>query len=452
MARKYIDLKTAIPGPKSREWLEEKDRWVARAWEVHAPVIIDHGKGALVTDIDGNTFIDMTGGIGCLNVGHAHPKVVDAIKEQVEKSLHTDFTIIPYDSLIQLAKRLCEVAPGPSQKKAVFFNSGAEAVENAVKIAKKYTGKKAFISFEGAFHGRTMMAMSLTSKPHPYKAGFGPFAPDIHRIPYAYCYRCPINKEYPGCGVQCADILKRAFKSTASPDQVAAVVVEPVQGEGGFIAPPKEYLAKLASIAADAGVLMIVDEVQTGFGRTGKLFASEHSGIEPDLMPVAKSIAAGIPLSAVVGKAEIVDAPDSNTIGGTYVGNPVGCVAALKVLDVIEEENLVERASALGDLVMKRYHEMYDRYEIIGDVRGLGMMNAMELVKDRKTKEPASEATSKVMALAMERGVLPLMAGIWGNVIRALTPLVITEGQLNEGLDVLEECIAVVDNENKAVS
>ncbi len=432
-------VSTPLPGPRSAKLLQEKDQYVARAFQVHAPFVIDHAHGAIVTDVDGNVFIDFSGGVGVLNVGHTHPEVNKTIHEQVDRFLHTDFTVIPYESLITLARRLGEKMPGKGPKKAAFFNSGAEAVENAVKIAKKHTKRHAMIAFEGAFHGRTLMALSLTSKTHPYKAGMGPFAPDVYRVPYAYCYRCPWNKTYPSCNVVCAESLERAFRVQVAPEEVAGIIVEPVQGEGGFVVPPPEFLPRVQDIARKYGITFIVDEVQAGFGRTGKFFASEHFGLEPDLITVAKSIAAGLPLSGVVGRAEVMDAPGDSEIGGTYVGNPVACAAANTVLDVIERDNLLDRSAKIGEYIKSHFQELQKKYERIGDVRGLGGMVAMELVKDRGSKEPDADTTTAVISKAMSKGLVLLKAGIYGNVIRVLVPLVITDEELKEAMDILDE-------------
>ena len=442
--RRFASVKTEIPGPKSRELLARKERSVVRAWDPHAPMFISSGKGAIVNDIDGNTFIDFTGGIGALNVGHTPSEVVEALKEQVEAFIHTDFTIVPYASLVELAERLCQVAPGDFEKRAVFFNSGAEAVENAVKIAKYASGKHAVIAFEGAFHGRTLMAMSLTSKIKPYKKHFPPFAAEVYRVPYAYCYRCFHGLTYPSCGLQCAKTLERAFLTMVDPDNVACVVIEPVQGEGGFVVPPKEYLPMIQEICNKYGIYLVVDEVQTGFARTGAMFACQRFGVEPDMITVAKSIGAGVPISGVVGRKEIMNVPEDSTIGGTYVGSPLGCVAGLKVLDIIEKQDLCKRAEEQGKIMMKRFTDMMDRYALIGEVRGLGAMVGVEMVKDRTTKEPAGEECSAILKKAMQKGVICLKAGTYGNVIRMLATLAITDEQLEEGLDILEEAIKEV--------
>src|ERR671926_443074 len=352
---KTIELKTAIPGPRSAAILERKEKVIADPLSISLPVVIDHGEGATLTDVDGNTFIDFTGGVGCLNVGHANPRVVDAVQEQSARYFHTDFTIVPYEPYVALAERLIALSPFRGPAKAAFFNAGTEAVENAIKFARAYTKRPAVIAFEGGFHGRTLLSLSLTSKTHPYKAGFGPFAPEIYRLPFAQEYRGPSATE-------AIDALERALITTVAAETVAAVVIEPVQGEGGFVVAPQEFLAGVRRICDDHGIVLVVDEVQTGYGRTGKLFAIEHYGIEPDLITVAKSIAAGLPLSGVVGKAAIMDAPGDSAIGGTYVGNPVAQAAALAVLDVFEEEGLVDRAAQIGDTVRGRMRTWQDRF------------------------------------------------------------------------------------------
>ena len=442
---KWINLKTQIPGPKSTAWGERKEKAVCNAYSLNVPIMIEKAQGAILTDIDGNQFIDLTGGIGCLNVGHCQPEVVEAVKEQADRFFHTDFTVVPYASFIELAERLCKIVPGDYPKKATFFNSGAEAVENACKIAKCYTGRHAFIAFEGAFHGRTLMAMSLTSKIKPYKYRMGPYAPEVYRMPFAYCYRCPVNLEYPSCDIACAKVLERMFVTTVDPENTAAVVGEPVLGEGGFVVPPKEFYQRIREICNKHGVLLIIDEVQTGIARTGKVFAHEHYGITADLVTIAKSMAGGIPISGVIGRAEVMDAPHDSAIGGTYVGNPIGCVAALKVLDVIEKHDLCGSSMRQGKIIMDRFNQWKKDFKVVGDVRGLGAMCGVEFVRDRKTKEPAPKETMAIKDLAFKNGVLVLKAGIHGNVLRMLAPLVITDEQLNEALDVMEKAVAEVN-------
>ena len=429
-----IELKTEIPGPRSREILVRKDAVVADALAVYLPVIAAEGRGATLTDVDGNTFIDFTGGVGCLNVGHAHPRVVEAVQEQSAKYLHTDFTIVPYEPYVTLAERLIAVAPFRGPAKAAFFNAGTEAVENAIKFARAYTKRPAVIAFEGGFHGRTLLSLSLTSKTHPYKAGFGPFAPEVYRMPFAQDYRGP-------SAADALETLERALVTTVAAESVAAIVIEPVQGEGGFVVAPPEFLEGVRRICDDNGIVLVVDEVQTGYGRTGKMFAIEHYGIEPDLMTVAKSIAAGLPLSGVVGKAAIMDSVGDSGIGGTYVGNPVAQAAALAVLDVFEDEGLVERSTAIGETIRARMEAWQQRWDAIGDVRGLGAMLAIELVHDRDTKIPAPEIASAVVEAAAERGLLLLKSGIYSNCIRVLVPLVVSDGELDEALGVWEQAL-----------
>jgi 4-aminobutyrate aminotransferase/(S)-3-amino-2-methylpropionate transaminase len=433
-ATKAIELKTSIPGPHSQEILARKAQVIADPLSIFLPVVIDRGEGATLTDVDGNTFIDFTGGVGCLNVGHANPRVVEAVQEQAARFFHTDFTIVPYEVYVTLAERLIALSPFRGPAKAAFFNAGTEAIENAVKFARAYTKRPAVIAFEGGFHGRTLLAVSLTSKTHPYKAGLGPFSPEIYRLPFAQDYRGP-------SAADALAALERALITTVAGETVAAIVIEPVQGEGGFVVAPQEFLAGVRRICNDNGIVLVVDEVQTGFGRTGKMFAIEHYGIEPDLMVVAKSIAAGLPLSGVIGKAEIMDAPDDSAIGGTYVGNPVAQAAALAVLDVFEDDGLVERASVIGDMIRARMQAWQGRWQAIGDVRGLGAMLAIELVRDRGTKEPAPELATRIVEAAAERGLLLLKSGIYSNCIRVLVPFVISDGELEEALGAWEEAL-----------
>ena len=430
---KTIELRTDIPGPRSREILERKERVVADPLSVYIPVVIERGQGATLTDVDGNTFIDFTGGVGCLNVGHSHPRVVEAAQEQLERFSHTDFTIVPYESYVRLAERLCELAP-ISDAKAAFFNAGTEAVENAIKFARSHTRRPAVIGFEGGFHGRTLLSLSLTSKTHPYKAGLGPFAPEVYRVPFPNDYRGPDWETALAA-------LERALVTQVAAETVAAIVIEPVQGEGGFVVAPHEFIDGVRRICDEHGIVMVVDEVQTGFGRTGKLFAIEHYGVEPDLITVAKSIAMGLPLSGVIGKAEIMDAPGDSAIGGTYVGNPVAQAAAHAVLDVIEEENLCARATVLGDTMRTRMEDWKERFRQIGDVRGLGAMLAIELVRDRGTQEPDADTATAIVEEAVRNGLLLLKSGIYSNCIRVLAPLTLTDAELDEALGVWEQAL-----------
>jgi 4-aminobutyrate aminotransferase/(S)-3-amino-2-methylpropionate transaminase len=360
--------------------------------------------------------------------------VVAAAQEQLARFAHTDFTIVPYEPYVELAERLLERAPFTRRAKAAFFNAGTEAVENAVKFARAYTKRPAVIAFEGGFHGRTLLSLSLTSKTHPYKAGLGPFAPEVYRVPFANDFRGPDSRA-------ALEALERALVTQVAAETVAAIVVEPVQGEGGFVVAPQEFMEGIRRICDDNGIVMVVDEVQTGFGRTGKLFAIEHYGVEPDLITVAKSIAAGLPLSGVLGRAEIMDAPGPNAVGGTYVGNPVAQAAALAVLDVYEEEGVVERGAVVGETIRARMTGWQERYEEIGDVRGLGAMLAIELVHDRESKDPAPELVAAVCEQAMRGGLLLLSAGTYSNVVRVLVPLTIADAELEEALGVWEQAL-----------
>jgi 4-aminobutyrate aminotransferase / (S)-3-amino-2-methylpropionate transaminase / 5-aminovalerate transaminase len=434
-ATRTIELKTTVPGPRSREVLARLATSVASPLAVTFPVVVAEARGATITDLDGNTFIDFTGGVGCLNVGHSHPHVVQAAQEQLERFSHTDYTVVPYEVYATLAERLLELAPFTGPAKAAFFNAGTEAVENAVKFARAYTGRPAVIAFEGAFHGRTLLSLTLTSKVHPYKSGLGPFAPEVYRVPFPNDYRGPSVAE-------ALDALRRAFKTVVAPENVAAIVFEPVQGEAGFIPATREFAEGLREVCDEHGIVLVCDEVQTGFARTGRFFAIEHYDVEPDLITVAKSIAMGLPLSGVLGKAEIMDAPVDGGVGGTYVGNPVAQAAALAVLDVIEDEGLVERSAALGETMRARMESWLARWPQVGDVRGLGAMLAIELVDERG--EPATELASLVVNAALQRGLLLLKAGVQGNCIRVLAPLVITDAELDEALAVWESAFESV--------
>jgi 4-aminobutyrate aminotransferase/(S)-3-amino-2-methylpropionate transaminase len=439
-----IELKTGVPGPKSLALQVRREAAVPRGPYNAVPIFVKEGKGALVTDVDGNRFIDFAGGIGCLNVGHRDEGVVKAATDQLQRFTHACFHVTPYEGYVSLAERLNTLVPGDHEKKTIFTNSGAEAVENAVKIARAFTGRPAVLAFEDGFHGRTLLALSLTSKVQPYKTGFGPFAPEVYRAPYAYCYRCSYHLTYPSCRVACVDALEDVFKRYVEAEKVAAVIVEPVLGEGGFVVPPGDYLPRLRALTEKHGILLIADEVQTGFGRTGKLFAVEHSGVVPDLVVMAKSLAGGLPLAAVTGRADVMDAPGVGGLGGTFGGNPVALAAGHAVLDQMEGRVLFARADAIGARFVKRASTWKERFPVVGDVRGLGAMWAVELVKDRATKEPAKEETTAVAKRAYERGLITITAGTYGNVIRTLMPLVITEAELAEGLDVLEQTLAEV--------
>ncbi len=401
----------------------QKTQFISEGVGITTTNFIQSAQGAVLRDVEGREFIDFAGGIAVMNVGHSHPKVVAAIKEQAERFTHTCFMVNPYQPAVKLAERLCRITPGDFAKRAVFLNSGAEAVENAVKIARYHTKRPAIIVSENAYHGRTLLTMTMTSKVKPYKLGFGPFAPEVYRIPFG--------------DVAGADTLKDVFIKHVNPEAVAAVVAEPVQGEGGFIAPPPGYFQELAKICRDNGILFVADEIQSGMGRTGKMFAIEHWGVEPDLVIVAKSLAAGMPLAAVVGKQEIMDSVHSWGLGGTYGGNPVACAAGLAVLDAFEEENMLAKAVALGEKLQTRFEKWQKDFSIIGEIRGLGAMLGLEFVKG-ENKEPAADEAKQLAAYCLGKGLLILVCGTYGNVVRILAPFVITDEQLEKGLSIME--------------
>jgi 4-aminobutyrate aminotransferase / (S)-3-amino-2-methylpropionate transaminase / 5-aminovalerate transaminase len=447
-----IQLHTPIPGPRSRDLMRRRDAAVVRAVYHATPVFVAKAEGAVIEDVDGNHMLDFAGGIGCVNTGHRAPRVVEAVRGQLDRFLHTSFNVLPYESYVALAERLNAITPGKFAKKTILLNTGAEAVENAIKLARAYTKRPAIIAFEDAFHGRSYMAMAVTSKTHPYKAGFEPFPGDVYRVPFAYCYRCSYSLQYPSCELHCARHIEDTFKRVVAAESVAAVIVEPVLGEGGFVTPPAEFFPILSEICHKHGILLIADEVQTGFARTGALFACERLGLEPDLIAMAKSLSGGLPLAAVTGRAEIMDTPGPGTLGGTFGGNPLACEAALAVLETIEAENLCARANQLGDRFRRRAAEWQSRWELVGEVRGLGAMQALELVRSRQTREPADDETKQVSQYCYEHGLITITAGSYGNVIRLLMPLVVTDAQMDEALDVLESALAAVSHKKGAVA
>ncbi len=438
-----IQLRTPVPGPRSRELMQRRQEAVARGIFHSTPVFAARAEGAIVEDVDGNRFLDFAGGIGCNNVGHRAESVMRSIRAQLDRFLHTCFSVMPYEGYVRLAERLNQITPGKFAKKTLLLNSGAEAVENAIKIARAYTNRPAVICFDDAFHGRTLLALSLTSKTHPYKLGFEPFVSDVYRIPYAYCYRCSFGLEYPSCGLSCAQHLEDVFRRVVAAESVAAVIAEPVLGEGGFMAPPADYFKVLVEICRRHGILFIADEVQTGIARTGTLFACEQYGIEPDMLLSAKSLGGGLPIAAVTGRAEIMDAPGVGGLGGTFIGNPVSCEAALAVLDAVEHENLCTRARQLGDRFVQRAEQWKQRFGTIGAIHGLGAMRSIELVRPNST-EPADEETRQVVKFCYEHGLITISAGSYGNVIRILMPLVIKDGEFEEALGVLEAALQSV--------
>jgi 4-aminobutyrate aminotransferase/(S)-3-amino-2-methylpropionate transaminase len=426
-ATKVIEIRTEIPGPRSRALAARESDAVARPLLVHLPIFAAEARNATIVDVDGNAFVDFAGGIGVMNVGHGHPRVLEAIVQQAERFVHTDYTLVPYGGYVELADRLGALVPLGGPTRAAFFNSGAEAVENAVKIARLATGRPAVIAFEGGFHGRTLMAMTMTSKVHPYKTGLGPFAPEVYRAPFPDAYRGP-------SATDALARLETMLHTHVPPTHVAAIVFEPQLGEGGFVPADPAFVRGLREICDRHGIVLVADEVQTGFGRTGRMFAMEHFDVEADLLVLAKSIAAGLPLSGVIGRAELMDAPHAGAIGGTYIGNPVALAAALAVLDVFEEEDIVARALVVGERIRERMLGWQRRHPRIGDVRGLGAMLAIELVEDPVSKVPAPELAEAVIDDALQRGLILLKCGIAGNCIRVLCPLTIDDAELGDAL------------------
>jgi 4-aminobutyrate aminotransferase/(S)-3-amino-2-methylpropionate transaminase len=444
-----IRLQTEIPGPESRALLARRANAVPRGVPAVTPIAVAHAEGAVITDADGNRLIDFGGGIGVVNTGHRHPSVVEAVRRQLDRFAHVCFPVSTYEPYVALAERLNQVTPGDHPKRTFFVNSGAEAVENAVKVARFFTGRQAVVCFEHGFHGRTNLALALTSKVMPYKKGFGPFAPEVYRIPFPYCYRCGeagkrVSGEAGRCCMGSRERLEQMFASIVDPDSVAAIIMELELGEGGFVPAPREYVDELARFARDHGILFIADEIQTGFGRTGKMFASEHYGLVPDIITTAKSLAGGLPLAAVTGRADVLEAPHVGSLGGTYGGNPLACAAALAVLDAMEAERIPERAARMGERIRARFCQWATHYPCIGDVRGLGAMVALELVADRTTKAPDKALTGRLLAAALERGLILLSAGTFGNTVRVLAPLTTPDEIVEEGLDVMEQALEAV--------
>src|ERR1700738_19074 len=435
-----IQIRTEIPGPRSRALMARREAAVPRGPYNSAPIFMASAEGATLEDVDGNRYLDFAGGIGCLNIGHRSPRVISAIQAQLEKHLHLCFAVTPYEGYVAVAEKLNSLAPGNFAKKTILLNSGAEAIENSIKIARAYTKRPAVICFEDAFHGRTLLTMTLTSKTHPYKAGFEPFASDVYRIPFAYPYR----GEKGATAETFAHHLENAFKRTVAPESVAAVIAEPVLGEGGFVVPPQEYFALLQKICRQHGILFIADEVQSGFARTGKCFAREHFGVEPDLIAMAKSLGGGMPIAAVTGRAEIMDAPGVGALGGTFCGHPASCAAALAAIETIEKDGLLARSTAIGKQFEQRARGWQKKWPLIGDIRGLGGMCAIELVRDTQTREPADSETKEIAKYCYEHGLITITAGTFNNVIRILVPLVVTDEQFDEGLAVIEAALAAV--------
>jgi len=444
-----IRIRTEIPGPRSRELVARREAAVPNGLYKAHQIAVESASGALVTDVDGNVFIDFIGGIGVLNAGHCPPEVVAAIQAQAAKLLHFSALVGTYDSYVELAERLNDAVPIEGPCKTILSNSGAEGVENAIKIARAATGRQAIVAFEGAYHGRTLMTLSLTSK-YAFKKTFGPYAPEIYRAPFPSAYRMGLSEQ--AAVEQCWEAFERMLVAGVGPEAIAAVIIEPVQGEGGFIPVPREFMRRLREFCTDNGSLLIADEVQCGFGRTGTLFTMEQLGVEPDILVSAKSIAAGLPLAATTGRAEVMDKAHVGGIGGTYGGNPLACVAAIEVLKMMTGDGvgaysntpLLRRAGQVGQAVCERANGWKNEFELIGDVRGMGAMIAIELVKNRTSREPAADEVLAVVKHCAERGLLTMRAGLYANCLRLLMPLTIADEQLQEGLDVLEDGLRAV--------
>src|SRR5699024_8982561 len=422
---------------------EKRAKFVPRGVSNGNLAIADHGKNATLVDKAGNEWIDFAGAIGTLNVGHTHSKVTEAIKNQVDKFLHPGFNCMMYEGYIRVAEKLVELTPGEFDKQAILFNSGAEAVENAVKIARMYTNRQAVVTFQRGFHGRTNLTMGMTSKVKPYKFGFGPFTPEIYQAPFPYMYQKPAEMSEEGFIEEAIKQFEAFFVEIVAPEMVACIVMELIQGEGGFIIPPKAFVQHVREFCTKHGILFVADEIQTGFGRTGKMFAIEsHFGVVPDLMTISKSLAAGMPLSAVVGRTDVMEVPEPGQLGGTFAGNPVACEAALAVMDVMEEENLCERAEGIGEKIEKQLSVYAGEYHFVGGIRRLGAIVAVEIISEDGNPDPTR--TSKIAKYANEHGLLLLTAGINGNVIRFLPPLVTTDDELKKGFAILTEAFASV--------
>ncbi len=440
MVDQISQVATALPGPGSQALQERRVKAVSHAVGTVLPVYIEEASGGILRDVDGNQLIDFGSGIAVTSVGNADPRVVARVQEQVAKFTHTCFMISAYEPYVEVCEQLNELTPGVGEKRSALFNSGAEAVENAIKVARYATGRQAVVAFDHAYHGRTNLTMALTAKSMPYKAGFAPFAGEIYRVPMAYPYRWPTGPE--NCADEAFDTFVSQVHTQVGEQRTAAVILEPIQGEGGFIVPAPGFMAKVANWCSDNGIVFIADEIQTGFCRTGNWFASEFEDVQPDLITTGKAIAGGLPLAGVTGRADLMDAVHAGGLGGTYGGNPVSCAAALGAIETMRADDLTGRAAALGEVLTRRLTALADKYEVIGDVRGRGLMQAVELVSDRDRKTPDPATTAAVTAACHRAGLLTLTCGSFGNVFRFLPPLVISEELLNEGLDIFESALA----------
>jgi len=441
----FPHLVVSPPGPKARELLKRDERYVSPSYARFYPLVVESAKDCLVKDVDGNEYIDFNAGIACLNVGHNHPKVVNAIKNQCDRFLHYSNTDFYYEGVISLAEKLTEISPGGFEKKVYFGNSGTEAVEAAVKLAKWHTRKQLFIGFISAFHGRTLGSLSFTASKPTQRRHFSPLMPGVAHVPYAYCYRCPFKLNYPECDYWCIDFIDEfVLQKYAPPEDVAAIVFEPIQGEGGYVVPPPDYFRRLKKLADQNGLLTVADEVQSGIGRTGKWFAIEHWNVEPDIVCSAKALASGLPISATIASARVMDWPGGSH-ASTFGGNPLSCAAALAVIDVIREEKLLDNANKQGSYILKRLSEFGEQNPIVGDVRGKGLMIGVELVEDKESKKPATEKAREVMIRSWKHGVTIVTCGV--STLRLAPPLTIQRGQLDGALDIVEDVVNEVAKE-----
>lgn len=447
-----IQLNTEIPGPNSRAIVARREAATSRGAAKLTPIAVARAHGAAVVDVDGNTLLDFAGGIGVLAVGHTPANVVEAIKAQADELLHMCAIVGTYESYVRVAELLNEVTPGSHAKKTVLLNSGSEAVETAIKIARSHTGRPGVIVFEGAYHGRTNLTLAMTSKYGLFKKGFGPFAPEIYRLPFPNLYRRPAGMDEDAFIDDAIMRFDQAFTSQLDPSACAAVVIEPIQGEGGFVPVPKRFFQHIRQRCTEHGIVLVADEIQCGFGRTGRLFACDHYDVVPDLITTAKSLAAGMPLAAVTGRAEIMDAPHPGGLGGTYSGNPLACVAAIEAIDMIRQPEFLTRAREIGDRLRDHLLRIQDENALVGDVRGVGPMLVMELVKDRDAKTPAMEENAQVAAEALKRGLIIIRAGLFSNCIRLLPPLNITDEEIDEGMAIVAEAVRVVNGNRQPVA
>jgi len=445
----YPKIVVRPPGSKAREILERDERLISSSYVRFYPLVVESGRGCIIRDVDGNEYIDFNSGLVCMNVGHNHPKVIEAIKKQLERFLHYSNTDFYYREVVDLAERLCEITPGKFEKKVYYGNSGTEAVEAAIKLAKWHTRKPRFIGFISAFHGRTTGALSFTASKPVQRRYFFPLMPGVTHVPYPYCYRCPFKQTFPDCNYWCVDFIDEyVLQKYVPPEEVAAMLFEPIQGEGGYVVPPEGYFQRLKKLADKYGILLIDDEVQAGMGRTGRWFAIEHWEVEPDIICIAKALASGLPLGATIARAKIMDW-EGGSHASTFGGNPLSCVAAMAVIDTIKEQNLLENAARQGNYIMKRLRELAEQSEIIGDVRGKGLMIGVEIVEDKDSKKPAPNLAKEIMMRSWKRGVAIITCGV--STLRIAPPLIITRELVDAAMEIVEDTIREVEREKSSL-